>query len=414
MRKSGLIWFVLFFTILSSCKKEEDLSDADKKQFLKTYGTASEGVDLVQTSDGGYVMLGNALGENTSDIYLKKVDAFGNDVWSKTYEYKDTTGSRDESASSIILLPDGRLAIVGSSNSSAFIQSTFLLVTSANGTELWNEVYNSGISTESETGHGLTISPSGNILFSSIRNIEKQNKAYQIGFVRHISATDYSLIDTARADLSPPDTSSQAGFNIGLKDILVTGDGYLVATGYSDKPGEDGSTGVGLVLSRYEPSALGFTKNFTFGGLSDDNGQSIIETSSGDVVISGYQTEAGARKFMAYSFSDVSVLSPFPQWNYLSTADGDAEVNAIVEVSDGFILSGYNEVAGNRQFYIEKINSGGTSLIWSKQYGYVDFDEAKSVISTSDGGLAVLGTTSDERGNTVMTLLKLDANGNLK
>ncbi|MCF8258416.1 MAG: T9SS type A sorting domain-containing protein [Flavobacteriales bacterium] len=68
------------------------------------------GRSLVNTSDGGFLLLGwtRSFGAGQRDFYLVKTDSLGNQQWQRTYG-----GSGDESGLSIMLLSDGNYLLTG-------------------------------------------------------------------------------------------------------------------------------------------------------------------------------------------------------------------------------------------------------------------------------------------------------------
>jgi len=82
----------------------------------KTYGGAGTDIaySLAKTSDGGFVMVGSttSFGAGGSDLWLVKVDANGNLVWSKTYG-----GAGNDSGNCIVQTSDGGFVMVGSTTS---------------------------------------------------------------------------------------------------------------------------------------------------------------------------------------------------------------------------------------------------------------------------------------------------------
>jgi len=103
-------------------------------QWNETYGgTSREGASsVVQTSDGGYAMVGLKLMGLHWDVWLVKTNSTGNMQWDQTY---GETLQNDE-ALSVIQTSDGGYAIAGA------LKGDFWLVkTDANGNMQWNKTY---------------------------------------------------------------------------------------------------------------------------------------------------------------------------------------------------------------------------------------------------------------------------------
>jgi hypothetical protein len=79
----------------------------------QTYGGTlyDAGTDLIQTSDGGFLILGwtRSFGAGQRDFYLIKTDSLGNQQWQRTYGTAGSEGGR-----SILLLNDGNYLLTGS------------------------------------------------------------------------------------------------------------------------------------------------------------------------------------------------------------------------------------------------------------------------------------------------------------
>lgn len=91
-----------------------------------------EGLAITSTSDGGFVLAGSMLtiptkGNGARDIFLVKLNAFGDPVWNTTIG-----GSGDEVVSSILESADGGLLICGTNNL-AEASTVFLIKTDKNG-----------------------------------------------------------------------------------------------------------------------------------------------------------------------------------------------------------------------------------------------------------------------------------------
>jgi hypothetical protein len=89
---------------------------------------------------------------------------------------------------------------------------------------------------------------------------------------------------------------------------------------------------------------------------------------------------------------------------------------SIEQTSDGgYAVAGYTYSfgAGNRDFWVLKLDGDGT-IQWQKTYGGADWDGARSIEQTSDGGYVVAGRTeSFGAGRADFWVLKLDGDGNI-
>ena len=416
MKKQSVLIALSLFILTSSCRKDEGLSDDEKSRFIKVYGTSSQGVDIVQTADEGFILLGTTQGESSIDIYLKCVDKYGHHVWSKTYD--GPAGGRDESAYDLELLADGGFAISGTtivldSTGVIPIRSTYLIITDYLGSVRYQSAYNFGLTDpiKHEQGFGLTVSSTGDIYIASRSEYIRASdgELLFIGALRKIDAGSHN-VTTIETKLE-----QSAGANIGLRDvILLDGETKILTTGDVDI-NKDSTLGENLCYVEYDATNFGINKSDILGGPEEDLGYKLIETAEGDILISGYTTNGGEKDMGLFKISGIGTLSPVVKsWKFPTALSQDDACLSVVDQIDGYVLVGYSESGGDRQMIITKISKDLGSVLWTKDYGYVDYDEAISVISTSDNGLAIVGTSSDERGNRIMTLLKLDSKGNLK
>ena len=85
-------------------------------QWARTYGGSNDNVafSVQQTTDGGYIAAGytNSFGLQSYDIWILKLDAFGDIVWQKTYG-----GYNTDYAYCVQQTNDGGYILAGSTNS---------------------------------------------------------------------------------------------------------------------------------------------------------------------------------------------------------------------------------------------------------------------------------------------------------
>jgi hypothetical protein len=108
-------------------------------QWTKTIGGENwdVGFSLVQTSDGGYAIAGatNSFDAGEADVYVVKLDASGSLQWTKTIG-----GPTSEIGSSLIQTSDGGYAIVGATNSfGAGGEDVYVVKLDASGNLQWTK-----------------------------------------------------------------------------------------------------------------------------------------------------------------------------------------------------------------------------------------------------------------------------------
>ena len=108
--------------------------------WAKTFGgTGSEsGQSVQQTSDGGYIIAGKtaSLGSGNEDIYLIKTDSSGDTLWTKTFGET----SLDEGFS-VQQTSDGGYIIVGNAGEYLLESYVYLIKTDDSGDTLWTKTY---------------------------------------------------------------------------------------------------------------------------------------------------------------------------------------------------------------------------------------------------------------------------------
>jgi hypothetical protein len=193
--------------------------------------------------------------------------------------------------------------------------------------------------------------------------------------------------------------------------LIQTSDGGYAITGYTKSFGT-GELDVYLVKLDANGN-LQWTK--TIGGKKEDVGTSLIQTSDGGYAIAGFTISFGAGEWDVY----VVKLDAKGNLQWTKTIGGPAseEGYSLIQTSDGgYAIAGYTKSfgAGGWDVYVIKLDAKG-NLQWTKTIGGPGEEIGNSLIQTSDGGYAIVGTTgSFGAGEADVYVVKLDANGNLQ
>lgn len=112
------------------------------QEWNNTYGKPnSDGVySVIQTSDGGYALVGSTVYGNEGDnpVWFVKTDSYGNMKWNQIYD-----GSGWADAYSVVQTSDGGYALAGTTNPQGHLAEDFWLVKiDAIGSIEWTKTYN--------------------------------------------------------------------------------------------------------------------------------------------------------------------------------------------------------------------------------------------------------------------------------
>ncbi|MBS4028269.1 MAG: T9SS type A sorting domain-containing protein [Ignavibacteriales bacterium] len=296
-------------------------------QFTKTFGGGNDdiGNSVQQTNDGGYIIAGNtySFGAGNSDVYIIKTDVNGDSVWAKTYG-----GSLSEVGYSVQQATDGGYVVVGSTtkNFATMGADVYLIKTDANGDSLFTK---------------------------------------NIGGIRYDEG--YSVRQSSDGSYSIAGYTSSFG-------ATIQGDVYLIKTD------ANGNTF--------------FTK--TFGGSADDYGHSVQQTNDGGYIIAGYTYSFGEGN------SDVYLIKTDANGDTLFTktfgGSNDDRGYSVLQTSDGgYIITGFTNSygVGDEDIHLIKTDGNG-NLQWTKIFGEIDNDWGNSVQQTTDGGYIIAGGTNSE------------------
>lgn len=183
-------------------------------------------------------------------------------------------------------------------------------------------------------------------------------------------------------------TIGSIGYDFGMSAQQTNDKGYII--GGSTTSFGNGSTDIYLIKT----DSMGIAKwHQTYGGINIDRGMSIKQTNDNGYIISGYTNSYGAGGYDAYLIKTDSIGNK--QWEKTYGGNDWDFVNCVEQTDDGgYILCGstYSFGKGNQDFYLLKTNPSGDTL-WTRTYGGVKDDEAKSVIQTTDGGFLLTGYT---------------------
>ena len=363
-------------------------------RWTRTYGgnDVDVGFSVQQTSEGGYIIAGytSSFGITRDDVYLLKINPFGDTLWTKAYG-----GTLNDGGYSVQEISGGGFIIVGFTYSyGAGSYDVYLIKTDSLGDTTWTRTYG-GTSGD----HGSSIQ-------------ETSDKGFIIaGFTQSFGAggLDVYLIKAdSFGNTLWTKTYGGIEWDEGRSVHKMSDEGFIII-GYTD------SFGTGGDVYLIKTDSLGETLwTRTFGGTNFDEGLSVQETSDGEYILAGWTQSFGAGGSDAYliktdSFGDTLWTKTF------GGTDNDFS-SSVQETSDGgYVIVGwtFSFGAGSADVHLIKTDSIGDTL-WTKTYGGIDGDVGWSGQQTSDGGFIVTGVTgSFGSGGGDVYLVKTDSLGNV-
>jgi hypothetical protein len=349
---------------------------------------------IAPTPDGGYVVAGltGSFGAGGYDLWVLRLDGWGNVVWQKTYG-----GTNGDWANAIAPTSDGGYVVAGATRSfGAGYANFWVLKLDGWGNVVWQKTY--GGTGWDEAFAIVPTSDGGYVVAGSTSSFGAGGSDVWVlkldgqGNVQWQKSYGGAWLDGARA-------------------IVPTSDGGYVVAGWTNSFGAGGYDLWVLKLDGW--GNVVWQK--TYGGTYGDWAHAIAPTSDG-----GYVVAVATRSFGA-GYWDVWVLKldglGNVVWQKTYGGTNDDWANAIIPTSDGgYVVAGLTGSfgAGLTDAWVLKLDSSG-NVVWQKTYGGTNDDWANAIIPTSDGGYVVAGLTgSFGAGGSDVWVLKLEVDGTVR
>ena len=345
-----------------------------EEEWNKTYGTVGFdfGKCVQQTPDGGYILAGY-FSYPPYGAMLIKTDELGDEQWNTTYgEFYHIWVD----AISIDQTKDGGYIVAGAGDFAGGARDTiFLFKTDINGNISWSKTFvfqewNEAYSVQQTSDLGYIVAGWTMIDFN-------------------ISNSDIILLKTDKDgneqwNRTFGGVKSDRGY-----DVKETSDDGLILTGIIDGYSwEDGD----LLLLKTDSSG-NEQWNRTFGGLFLEYGYSVQQTTDEGYIITGLTNSFGTGN------GDVWLIRTDQNgteiWSRTIGGIYEDSGSSVFQTSDGgFVIAGRTESygAGKEDLWVIRTDHNGIE-IWNMTFGGIEEDGAGSIEQTTDGGYIIKGTT---------------------
>jgi hypothetical protein len=246
--------------------------------WARTYGGAGsdEGRAICQSGDGGFVIAGRtaSYGSGESDVYLLKLDADGDTVWTRVYG-----GAEYDWSEGVSETADGCYCVCGTTGSNSLSRDIYLVKVDEAGGLVWQRYYGDFVTAFShDWGTGLCATADSGVAVTGNRII---------------AATDPSDAYFLRTDGLGTQTSLKRyadSFVEYGRSICETPDGGFLVCG-AEKT-EDTLKNDLMLAKRIGGS--GWLWRQLVGGAGSDCGNSVVEMSTGYYLVAGQTDSYGA------------------------------------------------------------------------------------------------------------------------
>tara|TARA_Y100001972_G_scaffold125944_2_gene178379 strand:- start:4539 stop:5837 length:1299 start_codon:yes stop_codon:yes gene_type:complete len=428
-----LNYFAIYlFIFVMACTMESEITPADV--FVKYYGTQDEqrAADFQVNGAGEYVIFGTRKvdDETANDFYMLRADQQGNLINSATLGIEDDEENANNELAYRIKVIDQGYLIVGSTaplNEAlipgqrllywAHLDESFEVVTQV------IDTVNGGVG--DLEGTDIFYTSGDSVLITGYSDAFENNQSGQPeDGTTKLFVGKWSL----DGETGWKKTYGFAGSNDEAKAVFEKPDGNIIVFGVTDEVGSNGEAGQNVVvyqLNRYGTSPVGEVPRY--GSDGDDEMNRVIKISGGYAVVGTSFIGNVSNPFIMILDDEARMVS---QDNLVFEVDFKEDdpfdgigLGVTRAANNDFVVVGRvldyedeNDLAKNNEMMFIRTTQSGQQISGAvKNFGLVaGNDEAISALTLANGSIAVLGTADFGSGVTLITLMKMNADGLIK
>ena len=420
--------YCFFILLLMNCSSDDSspANNNNSPEFVKTYGGSKNdsAQSVTATTDGGYIVLGHTQSNDNDitdkqdesfDYWILKFDANDQLQWQKTYG-----GSLDDRGNDIIETSDGGYAILGYSfsnnddvSNNAGLQDYWIVKLNASGNILWEKSFgyqgaDSGISLIETNDQGFLITGILDVTASGGEGNTQRTAS------RHAGGDYWAL----KLDISGNIEWSRyfgGNFTDTPYGVVQTEDNGFIIAGSSDSEDTDISGNIGTYdFWVIKISSSGdFVWEKSFGGSQIDEARAIIKSGDGNYIIAGDTRSNDNDVSQNKGAADLWLIKISPTGNLIwkkTIGGSNFDVARAIENSqnNGFIISGssrssdidVSENKGQNDAWILKTDNNG-NLLWETTVGGSNIDFSYDVAELANGSVIAVGDTASNDGDII-------------
>jgi hypothetical protein len=390
---------------------------------IKTFGgTNNEGANsVINTTEGGFAVLGYAQSTDgdvsgktnaSYDYWVLKFDANANLQWNKTFGGNDNDRGKD-----LVQTSDGGYAVLGFSTSSdldvsenAGAQDYWMVKLDASGNILWEKSLGFA---GNDTGISLLHTNDSGFLLAGILDVTASGGEGNYNRSGRHAGGDYWIIKLdSNGDLIW--SRYYGGTNTDTPyDVIETQDNGFLIVGSSDSNDVDISASKGSydfwVIKISNSGDLLWEKSY--GGSEIDEARAIVETEDGNYLVVGDTRSSDLDVSLNKGAADLWLIKITPSgvllWDKTFGGSSFDVARSIVSTQNNtFYLAGSSrsidgdlkENKGQNDAWILKINANA-ELDWQQTIGGSEVDFAYSITQLNDGTVIAVGDSSSSDGD---------------
>ena len=436
----NLFFVVLFFINCSEDNDNSTTKDQDIEiDFITTLGgSKNESAQaIINTTDGGYAILGHAQsmdGDVTTksnesyDYWLLKYDATNQLEWQKTYG-----GSADDRGADLIQTSDGGYVIVGKSKSNDFEVSEnagfddfWVAKLDSNGSVSWENSFGFA---GSDIPYSIIQTNDDGYLLSGVLDVSASNgQGDRNSILSRHAGGDYWVIKLNSNGVKQWSNYYGGSFTDTAYDAIQTEDDGYIIVGSSDSNDVDITNNRGTydfwIIKISATGSLVWEKSF--GGSEIDEAHAISKSADGNYLIAGDTRSSDLNISQNNGAADLWVIKITPEGTLLwekSLGGSNFDVGRSISKTqdNGFIISGssrstnasFSSNKGQNDAWVIKLNSGG-DLEWQKTIGGSEVDFFYDAVELNDQTVVAVGDSNssnediyENKGFTDLLILKL-------